>query len=252
MELRAMRRDRAARIGPELFLAERAFADCLERIEMTGRRFGQALLIGCPDASWPERLGSIAVEVEVRDPGPLFASEAGGELICEDSWAPPSDRHDVVLAMGTLDTVNDLPVALRLIRRTMSENSLFIGVMAGGHTLPQLRKAMLAADALAGAAAPRVHPRIEPSALAPLLESAGFAKPVVDVERVSVSYRRLARLVADLRAMAATNILHERGGSLSRRQSAAAAKAFETAGDGERTVETFELLYFAAWTAAKG
>ena len=52
-DLRAMRRDRAARAGAELFLYERAFADCLERIALMQRRFGDALLIGCPDPAWP-------------------------------------------------------------------------------------------------------------------------------------------------------------------------------------------------------
>ena len=252
MKLRAMRRDRAARIGPELFLAERVFADCVERIALTGRRFDRALLIGCPDPSWPERLRSAAAEVDVRDPGPLFASAAGGELICEDRWEARADRYDLVLAVGTLDTVNELPVGLRLVRRAVRANGLFAGVLAGGDTLPQLRRAMLAADALAGGAAPHVHPRIEASALAPLLETAGFARPVIDVERVNLSYRSFGKLIADLRAMAATNILLDRPRPLTRGQSAAAAAAFMEAGEGERTIETFELLHFAAWTPAHG
>ena len=32
MELRALRRDRAARMGPELFLLDRAFYDCVDRL----------------------------------------------------------------------------------------------------------------------------------------------------------------------------------------------------------------------------
>src|SRR6478672_5546729 len=52
MELRAWRRDRAARLGPELFLYERALEDCLERLRMMPRKFGRALIIGCPDPRW--------------------------------------------------------------------------------------------------------------------------------------------------------------------------------------------------------
>ena len=92
MKLRAMRRDRAARRGPELFLFERAFADCLERIALVQRRFDRALLIGCPDPSWRERLDAVADEVDVRDPGPLFAAAAGGATIVEDAWEPPPAR----------------------------------------------------------------------------------------------------------------------------------------------------------------
>jgi len=191
MELRALRRDRAARSGPELFLHERAFADCLDRISMVGRRFESGLLIGCPDAQWLERLGEFVNQVTARDPGPLFASAYGGGAIVEDHWDPSSSAYDLVLAVGTLDTVNDLSLALQLIRHAMSQRALLIGAMSGGETLPELRRAMRAADEAAGGAAPHVHPRVEPAALAGLLTEAGFTNAVVDVDRVPVSYPSL-------------------------------------------------------------
>jgi SAM-dependent methyltransferase len=250
--LRARRRDRAARIGPEQFLLERAFDDCLERIALMQSRFDRALLLGSPDPGWPRRLGSVAGAIDARDPGPLFAAAAGGEAIVEDSWQPDPAAYALVLAVGTLDTVNALPLALRLIRQAMRPNGLFIGAMSGGDTLPQLRAAMRAADAADGAAAPHVHPRIEAAALAPLLEQAGFARPVVDVDRANISYRSLDRLVADLRAMAATNLLTARPRFMSKAARAAAIDAFAGAGEGGRTVETFETLHFAAWVAEQG
>jgi hypothetical protein len=247
-ELRALRRDRAARRGPELFLYERAFEDCLERIALAQRRFERALLIGCPDPDWPERLRAVAGDVEVHDPGPLFAARARGAMLVEDAWEPPEGSYDLVLTIGTLDTVNELPLALRLIRHAMRNESLFIGAMSGGDTLPQLRAAMRAADTVAGIAAPHVHPRIEAAALAPLVENAGFVNPVVDVDRVAVSYRSLERLVDDLRRMGATNILTARPRFVGRNARSSAIEAFVAAGDGERNVETFEIVHFAAWT----
>jgi hypothetical protein len=192
-------------------------------------------------------LQAMVGEVEVRDPGPMFAAAAGGATIVEDAWDAAADPFDLVLAIGTLDTVDNLPIALRLVRQAMRADSLFIGAMSGGETLPRLRSAMRTADAVAGSAAPHVHPRIEPSALAPLLSAAGLAMPVVDVERVAVAYRSFGRLVADLRAMAATNLLNERPGPLTRRARDAAAEAFAEAGEEGRTTETFEILHFAAW-----
>jgi hypothetical protein len=250
MRLRALRRDCAARGRAELFLLERAFDDCLERIGMMKRQVSCALLIGCPDPAWPERLDAVSTKVDVRDPGPLFAAHAGGATIVEDAWDAPADCYDLVLAIGTLETVNDLPAALRLIRHAMRGDSLFIGALSGGDTLPQLRSAMRAADALTAGAAPHVHPRIEPSSLPPLLADAGFVRPVADVDRVRASYRSLGHLIADLRAMAATNILQMRPQPLSRAQAAAAAREFAAAGDGQRTTETYEILHFAAWTPA--
>lgn len=251
MHLRALRRDRAARIGPELFLFERVFADCLERIELVQRRFERALLIGSPDPRWPARLSGLADRVDVRDPGGSFARGAGGETIVEDAWEPPA-TYDLVLAIGTLDTVNELPLALQLIRHAMRADGLFIGAVSGGDTLPQLRAAMRAADAATGIAAPHVHPRIEAAALAPLLSGAGFVRPVVDVERIPVAYRSFDQLVADLRAMGATNILSERPRWLGKAPRATASTHFSEAGEGKRTTEIFEILHFAAWTAAEG
>jgi SAM-dependent methyltransferase len=252
MEVRAMRRDRAARRGVETFLHERAFDDCLERVLLMDRRFARALLIGCPDPGWPRRLEAVARDVAVRDPGPLFAIAAGGAPIVEDAWEPPEAAFDLVLAVGTLDTVNDLSLALRLVRHAMKGDGLFIGAFAGGETLPRLREAMRAADALGGGAAPHVHPRIEPAALSTLLENAGFLRPVIDVDRVQVSYQSFGRLVTDLRAMGAGNCLRQRPPPLTKAQRDAADRAFAAAGDGERTAETFELLHFGCWTRANG
>ena len=231
----ALRKERAARIGPELFLYERAIEDCLERVLLMRRSFGHALLIAGSVPDWPERLGTLANRVDVMD----------------DWEAIEEIRYDLVVAVGTLDTANDLPLQLRLIRNAMTDDALFIGAVAGGDTLPQLRNAMRAADAVTGAAAPHVHPRIDASSMAPLLVQAGFADPVVDIDRAAVSYPSFDRLVADLRAMAGTNILSDRPRFVGRAARAAASAAFSASGDGTRTLETFEILHFAAWTPKK-
>lgn len=245
MELRRIRRDRAARLGPELFLFERAFEDCLERIEILQRWFDDALLVGSPDPGWRARVP--AREVAVIDPGPLFAGLAAGEVADEDRWEP-RQTFDLIIAIGTLDTVNDLQRALSALCNALRSDGLFIGALSGGDTLPQLRSAMRAADAARGIAAPHVHPRIEPAALSPLLEQAGFVRPVVDVDRVTVSYRSLGALVADLRKMAGTNVLKARPKqALSKTDSVRAADHFSDLGKGERTNEVFEIVHFAAW-----
>ena len=247
--LRAMRRDRAARTGRDPFLLERAFADCLERIELVARPFQQALLIGAADDAWSRRLADLAGAVDVVDPGQLFAARARGTTIIEDRWDCPKRRYDLVVAIGTLDTVNDLPMALRLLRAAMRSDSLLIGAMSGGDTLPVLRAAMRAADNVVGEASAHVHPRIEASALSPLLANAGFAMPVVDVDRVAVRYSSLLRLARDLRNMAATNVLTARARRpLLRGALDAAEKTFARSAVDGRTTEAFEILHFAAWT----
>ncbi|MEO7865673.1 MAG: methyltransferase domain-containing protein [Sphingomicrobium sp.] len=251
MHLRAQRRDRATRIRAELFLHERAFADVLERTDMMDRRFGNALLIGCPDPAWPGRL-TAAERVAVLDPGPLFAIAAGGGTVIEDRIAARANAFDLIVAIGTLDTIDDLPGALRALADSLTPGGLLIGAMSGGETLPALRGVMRVADQLNGAARAHVHPRIEPSALVGLLGAAGLVRPVVDIDRVRVSYPSFGRLIADLRAMGGTNILAERPRQpLSRAQYAAASAAFDQAGSAGKTVETFELVHFAGWAAER-
>jgi hypothetical protein len=111
---------------------------------------------------------------------------------------------------------------------------------------------MRAADAVSGAAAPHVHPRVEASQLAPLLAGAGFLDPVVDIDRVTVAYPSLDRLVSDLRRMGATNVLVERPKFVGRTARNAASSLFADAGDGNRTIETFEILHFVGWASNKG
>ena len=72
------------------------------------------------------------------------------------------------------------------------------------------------------------------------------------MDRVAASYTSFDRLIADLRAMGTTNLLSARPRFIGRAAKAAADRAFAAAGDGSRTVETFEILHFAAWTAPKG
>jgi SAM-dependent methyltransferase len=248
-ELRVLRRNRAFRTGPELFLLERAFEDLLDRLSFVQRNFRSALLIGCPDPGWIERLQAVGRTVTAVDPGPLFAEAAGVRRIDEEQLDLPETAFDLCVAVGTLDTINDLPGALRSIRQSLTSDALLIGAMSGGETLPRLRSAMRAADVLQGVAAPHIHPRIEAPSLAMLLSSAGFVMPVVDVDRVDVGYRSLAGLLDDLRAMGSTNILASRPRlPLSRAARAAAEADFMKDSRDGRAVETFEILNFAAWT----
>jgi NADH dehydrogenase [ubiquinone] 1 alpha subcomplex assembly factor 5 len=233
--LLAMRRRRALREGADLFLHERALEDIVERLSLVRRRFRSALLIGWPESWWPETIRDLAETSRVIEPGGIAQLE------------PQS--FDLCVAIGGLDTVDDLPRALLTVRFALEENSLFLGAIPGGDTLPRLREAMRAADEQMGAASPHVHPRIEPVGLSSLLGDTGFTMPVVDVDRVQASYESLAHLVRDLRKMGATNVLSSRSRRpLSRSAVEAAAQQFASSAEGGRTTETFELLHFAAWT----
>jgi SAM-dependent methyltransferase len=244
--LRALRRDRAARIGTELLLYNRAFDDCLDRLADIRGDFADVLLVGCPNPAWPQRLNDR--RVRVVDPGPVMAERAGG--LCADLESLPCDggTFDLILCIGILETANVLPLAAAALHLLLRPGGLLLGAIAGGQSLPRLRNAMLAADGVTGHASPHLHPRIEGPSLAQLLTGAGFAMPVIDVDRVDLAYGSLDGLVRDLRAMGSTNILQARSRRpLSRSALDAARAAFLDGND--RAIEQIEILYFAGWKA---
>ena len=234
--LLSLRRARATRIGGGAFLVERAFDDVLDRIGAVRGGFTSALIYGYAEPSWRERLQAAGIaHVALVEPG---------------SATPLPDAADLCISIGALDTAEPLPAVLAAIRHALAPGALFIGALAGGDSLPALRSAMRAADlAEDGAARAHVHPRIDPPSFAALLADAGFAMPVVDVDRVRLRYADLAGLVRDLRAMAATNRLRERPRApILRPGLAAAQRAFAALASDGKTTETLEILHFAGWT----
>ena len=225
----ALRQERARRSGPVLFVHDRIVDDILERLEEVRRTFDKALVIGAVQS------------------GERFRAHAASVVEARDLVDVP-DHFDLVVCLARLDVIEDLPGYLRLLRSCIRPDGLLIGAFPGGNTLPQLRAAMRAGDLVQGTAAPHTHPRVEAAALGHLLSAAGFVMPVVDVDRVRVGYASLGTLVSDLRGMAATNVLRARPRGLGRAALAAAKAQFEAAGSSGRTVETFEILHFAAWT----
>ena len=124
------------------------------------------------------------------------------------------------MSLLSLHEANDIPGALIQIRRALRPDGLFLGAMAGGGTLAELRESLLAAETeLHGGASPRVAPFTDVRDAGALLQRAGFALPVADVETVIVRYDSMFGLMRDLRAMGASNALVDR----SRRPGIAAA-----------------------------
>lgn len=242
--LLALRRDRAVKSGTATFLFDRAFDDCLERLALIKRPFHSALLAGCPIPEWPQRVN--ARSVVAVDPGPLMATNAGAQRADLECLPFEAAGFDLVITIGLLDTANDLAFAASALHRVLRPGGLLIGAIAGGHSLPRLRAAMLAADSVLGAAGAHVHPRVEAGSLAHLLTGTGFAEPVVDVDRIEILFSSLDGLVRDLRAMGSTNILRSRPKTPLTRRAADAARSAFLAGE-TRASETIEILHFAGW-----
>jgi SAM-dependent methyltransferase len=246
---RRVRRDRAgARFAEHGFLTHHIADEVLARLAVVERTFSRALVIGAADPRIAAALRAQGLAVVVADPGFAVARAAGG-VQCDEDRLPFADgAFDLVVAVGTLDSVNDLPGALLLARRVLRPDGLFLAGFVGAGSLPRLRAAMLGADLIAGHAAPRIHPQVDVRAAGDLLGRAGFTLPVADGDRLDVRYRSLDSLLADLRFGAQGGVLTGTRPPLTAMQMAAAHAAFMAAADVDgRVTETFEIVYLIGW-----
>jgi SAM-dependent methyltransferase len=134
------------------------------------------------------------------------------DLVLDEEALPfAPESLDLAVSLLGLHWTNDLVGALIQIRQALKPDGLFLGALFGGETLTELRQALLQAeDEVTGGAGPRVSPFADAFDGAALLQRAGFALPVSDIDRVTVRYAHPLKLLADLRAMGETNVLIER------------------------------------------
>jgi SAM-dependent methyltransferase len=249
------RRERAAGARNGNFLLDRIAEDLPERLSTVKRRFSFALDLATPgDAliralvagGQVERILAFEPSAALRDPA--LALRVGGD---EELLPFGSESFDLVVSALALQWVNDLPGALVQIRRALKPDGLLLAALPGGETLNELRQSLALAEAeIEGGVSPRVAPFIEVRTMGSLLQRAGFALPVADVDRLTVRYADLGALFRDLRAMGATNVLAERRRKPLRRATLARAAAIyaERFADADgRLRATFDLLWISAW-----
>ncbi len=251
--LRARRR-RAATLGEAKFLLERAADDLAERLRAVKREFKLALDLGTPGGALSDALAASGQVETIVSAEPLAPSRHARNLaLAADEEALPfkDESFDLIASAFALHWVNDLPGTLVQIRRALKPDGLFIGVLAGGETLTELRQSLAAAESeIEGGLSPRVAPFVEVRAMGTLLQRAGFALPVTDVDRLTVRYRDLGGLFHDLRGMGATNALAERRGKPLRRATLARAAEIyaERFADADgRLRATFDFLWISGW-----
>lgn len=219
----------------------------LERIEDVSRPLHEVLVIGCPDGSAGDRLSAMGKHVTCCDPGTKNAAFNEGVQAEEDALPFPDNSFDLVMACGTLDSVNDLPGALINARRVLRPDGLFLAACTGAGSVPRLKSALLQAER--DSPAPHVHPQVDIRAAGDLLARAGFAMPVADIEMLTVRYGSIIRLMHDLRYMGCGNVMaRERTGALTKGSIARAAAHFTAQADADgKTSEHFALLFLSGW-----
>ncbi|WP_323761626.1 methyltransferase domain-containing protein [Maricaulis sp.] len=252
------RRDRVAGTLPEHnFLAQRAFDDMGDRIASIMRDFDHAAILGGgPDLATQSTTELLAGKVGWWCQSDLSPSVAGTldrpALALDEEQLPfASESLDLVLAPWGLHWTNDLPGALVQINHALKPDGFFACALPGGSTLTELRQCLMAAESeLTGGAAARVSPLAGTFDMAALLQRAGFAMPVADVDRITVRYDNIFALMAELRGMGETSSLTDRPRNPATRAlfiRAGQIYAERFADPDGRIRATFEIVHAAGW-----
>jgi malonyl-CoA O-methyltransferase len=173
--------------------------------------------------SWLRRFGRVCA-----DAGRLPLADGSVDLILSNlmlQWCDP----DAVFAE---------------FRRVLAPHGLLSFTTLGPDTLRELRSAWREADSHT-----HVHQFIDMHDIGDALVRGGFASPVLDVERYSLTYLDVRGIAADLKATGARNATMGRARGLTgRRRFAAMQAAYEDFRQGGRLPATYEVVFGHAWT----
>ena len=237
--LLSTRLDRARRDGPATFLLDRVREDFEDRLQAVTR--------------------SLADVAEGWTPGELlrppladrFKSIARIDADASEVLPLQPESLDLIVSALAFQFVNDLPGVLAQIRRALRPDGLLLAAMIGGDTLTELRQSFAAAEAeCEGGVSPRIAPFADLRDIGALLQRAGLALPVTDVDRAVVRYDSAFALMADLRRMGAANILIERRRTPTRRATMlrmAQVYGERFADPDGRIRATFDIVWLSGW-----
>ena len=236
---RARRRHaRRADLATHGFLRDALADSIVDRLSVVRRYFSRVLDLG---GAMGDRL-----------PHALRCGLAHGNVIADEDRLPFADASfDLIVSAGVLQGVGDLPGALLLARRCLIPDGLFVASFFGGATLAEVRADLLAAEiALTGRAAARTHPAVDPREGGALLQRAGFALPVADIDTLTVRYDNLFALLADVRGMGEGNALRERVPLRRDVLSETAARFAARAGPDGRIAVRVDVVTLTGWAPA--
>jgi len=252
-------RDRAApRYAAHDFLKREIGLRLAERLADVKRDFPLALDLGAHDGTLAEVLPGVnglrrLIHADLSPAMCRAAADRGRPAVAADEEALPfaAGAFDLVVSALSLHWVNDLPGALLQVNRVLKPDGLFLAAMIGGSTLSDLRAAFMEAElVVTGGAAPRVSPMVDLRDAGALLQRAGFALPMADLDRITVTWADPLSAMQELRGMAEGNALASRHRHPLRREVLlhAASLWLDRCGteDGRLAVE-FEILWLTGW-----
>lgn len=165
--------------------------------------------------------------------------------VCGDAESLPfaDGAVDLIVSNATFQWCNDLERAFTECLRVLRPGGLLMFTTFGPDTLIELRQAWAAADG-----ASHVSPFVDMHEVGDALVRTRFADPVMDAERLTLTYARVGDLMRDLKTLGATNATQDRPRGLTgRARLAALTDAYEIHRQGGRLPASYEVIYGHAW-----
>jgi SAM-dependent methyltransferase len=248
--LRAMRR-----AEPKAdFLLEIAAQELAERLSAVERTFENALeLHGFTGIAGRYALATGKIANLRRVETSQEFSADGMPLTVADLETVPADPQSVNLVLSPLAAhlTNDTPGLFIQVRRALLPDGLFMAAIPGAGTLAELRDVLLATEVeFFGGASPRIIPFADVRDVGSLLQRAGFALPVIDMENYTVRYDSIFPLMRDIKTMGMANPLLARSRKpLTRAFFVRAAELYAQryADPDGRIRATFSIIYVSGW-----
>lgn len=246
------------------FLLKRTIEDIGDRLLTISRDFGRALMLG-GGGRGVALLRELAPEAHAKagtwvesDLSPARAAKADRFALALDEESLPfaDESFDLIVSPLALHWTNDLPGALIQINRALTPDGFFTAALIGGASLNELRQSLMAAESeLTGGVSARVSPFADAQDMSGLLQRAGFALPVSDVDRLTVRYGNAFSLMSDLRGMGETSALASRARTPATRAlflKTAEIYAARFADPDGRIRATFEIVHAGGWAPHPG
>jgi NADH dehydrogenase [ubiquinone] 1 alpha subcomplex assembly factor 5 len=210
--LKTRRNRAAASFSNHSFLKERVTQDLANRLKLIRRSFHACVDLG----GHIGYLGALLREIPIitTDLSEAMVRQASTPLkVVLDEEALPfaGNSIDLIISALSLHWVNDFPGLLAQSFQCLKPDGLFLVALFGENTLIELRDCLSTAEfELRGGVAPRLSPMISIKDAGALLQRAGFALPVVDCDRLQVTYPHPLALLHDLQKMGESNALFKR------------------------------------------
>lgn len=172
-------------------------------------------------------------------------------LNTEETLSFSPNNFDKITSVLTLHNSNDLPGILSQAHKALKPDGLFIACLFGGETLHELRDCLGRTEMeLTGGLTPRIHPFADKQDMGALMQRTGYALPVIDSERIIVTYDNIFKLMHDLRYMGESNIIKERRKTFTPRTLFTRANEIykeKYNGKDGRIEATFEIIFALGW-----